>query len=453
MEDSASGVRIHSVPVSSRAVLAFAMAVLFGMNLLNYIDRYVFAAVGPAIMRDLSVSSGRFGLFGSSFMLVYTLVAPLMGWMGDRYHRRRLLTFGVGLWSVATVGTAFAQSETAMFLARAVLGIGEASYGVVAPTLLADLFPRRRRGRVMGLFYLAMPLGTALGYGLGGVIESQYGWRAAFLVVGAPGLLLALLGLLIHDPGRGASEGPVGHTPARPRARDYLGLLTNRSYLYNTIGMAAVTFTTGAFGYWMPTFYQLVRQMPPKDNLLLGLPLAIGGIVGVLVGMWVPDFLLKYTPRAYLLWASIAVLAAIPSGVAGLLDPERISSLSLMFVSCVFLTSCLGPCNTVTANVVPASQRAVGYAVSIFVLHLLGDMPSPTLIGEAADALARPDVALGPLRAFCESLGATSISSPSGPTNLTGGMLLIIPVLVLGSLSFYLGSRHLAADQERAHHH
>jgi MFS family permease len=153
-------------PPPSRAIPGayFALVVLFSMNLLNYVDRYVFAAVGPSITNELGLDDGQFGYLVSAFMIVYTIVAPAIGWMGDRYSRRRLLAFGVALWSVATVGTAFAQSFWQMFFWRALLGVGEASYGVVAPTLLADLFPPRQRGRVMGVFYLALPLGGALGY-------------------------------------------------------------------------------------------------------------------------------------------------------------------------------------------------------------------------------------------------------------------------------------------------
>jgi MFS transporter, Spinster family, sphingosine-1-phosphate transporter len=448
------------VPRATRAA-AFALAVLFGMNLLNYVDRYVFAGVGKAIIDDLRLTGLQFGILGSAFMVVYTIVSPAVGWLGDRYSRRRLLAFGVGLWSVATVGTAFATNYGQMFLARALLGVGEASYGVVAPTLLADLFDPAVRVRVMGLFYLALPLGTAVGYGVGGWVETHYGWRAAFWVVGLPGLLLAFAGLLIRDPGRGASErrpaagddGHVGGPPAaarRPGLRDYLSLLRNRSFLLNTAGMAGVTFTIGAYGHWIPTFYQLVRKMPAKDNVKIGGLLALAGLVGVVVGMWVPDRLLRLTRRAYMLWPALAVLGAIPFGVAGLLDPDPRTSLILMFAASVLLTSCLGPCNTITANVVPANQRAVGYATSIFLLHLLGDIPSPPLIGKLAGLLARPAVVDSPLGRLLARLGAAPAASPTGPLNLTGGMLLIVPVLMLGSFCFFLGSNFLVRDQERA---
>ncbi|GIW89497.1 MAG: MFS transporter [Isosphaeraceae bacterium] len=483
----------------------FALVVLFSMNLVNYVDRYVFAAVGPAITRDLKLSKAQFGTLSASFMVVYTLVSPIMGWLGDRQDRRRLLAFGVGLWSLATVATAFAATFNQMFLARAFLGIGEASYGVVAPTLLADFFAPDRRGKVMGIFYLALPVGTAVGYGVGGLMEGlatdhadairstatalglgaiaeQFvGWRAAFWVVGLPGLILAALGLMMRDPPRGASDTRLepadtpqadiqattasgddaaqavtavrGSDPtARPQSglAGYLSLLRTPSYLLNTAGMAAVTFTTGAFGNWFPTYFEQVHRTAPRDKVWLGLALAGAGLVGVLIGMWLPEWWRRRNRRAYLLWAALAVLCAVPIGALGLLAPDTYVSLGLLTVASVLMASCLGPCNTVTANVVPGPQRAVGYAVSIFLLHLFGDIPSPPLIGWFADRLGTEAGRASPLGRFFEGLGALPVSDGHHLANITAGMLLIVPVLLIGSLCFLLGSKFLPRDEDRA---
>src|SRR3954470_21922149 len=158
----------------------FALAVLFGMNLLNYIDRYSFFAVGTQIKQQFNIDDFWYSVLGVAFMVVYTLVSPVMGVLGDRYHRRMLLAGGVGLWSLATVGTAFSRDFYHMFFWRALLGVGEASYGVIAPSLLADLFEPKYRGRAMGLYFLALPLGGALGYGIGGSVADAWGWRASF---------------------------------------------------------------------------------------------------------------------------------------------------------------------------------------------------------------------------------------------------------------------------------
>jgi MFS family permease len=425
----------------------FALAVLFSMNLLNYVDRYTFFAVGTQIQHDLHINDYRLGLLYSSFMIVYTLVSPIVGWLGDRYHRRGLLCFGVGLWSLATVGTAFAHSFHEMFFWRALLGVGEASYGVIAPTILADLFPAKDRGRVMGLYYVALPLGGALGYGIGGSVGQHYGWPAAFWVVGLPGLLAAVSALVIHDPGRGASDGTQSSKADRPGMHEYLDLFRTPTFVLNTAGMAAVTFATGGYAAWGSTFYQTVRGMTAKQaGLWIGGLTAGAGLLGIGLGTWAADFLLRYTRRAYLLMASVAVLIAIPLGTAGILDPDRKSSLVLLFGAMLLLASVLGPCNAVTANVVPANRRAAGYALSIFLLHLLGDISSPILIGAISDRFGKPTIVHSWLGEVVIWLGAV----PVRRRNLTVGMLSVVPVLVLGCLFFYMGSRHLHDDQERA---
>jgi MFS family permease len=425
----------------------FALAVLFSMNLLNYVDRYTFFAVGPQIQQDLKINYSLLGLLYSSFMIVYTMASPLMGWLGDRYHRRGLLCFGVGLWSLATVGTAFARSFHDMFFWRALLGVGEATYGVIAPTLLADLFPVQERGRVMGVYYLALPLGGALGYSIGGAVGERYGWPAAFWVVGVPGLLAALAALVIQDPGRGASDGTRAGKADRPRLRDFLDLFRTPTFVLNTLGMAAVTFATGGYAAWGSMFYQTVRGLSAKQaGRWIGGLTAAAGLLGISLGTWVADFLLRYTRRAYLLMASGAVLLAIPLCCAALLDPDRWSSLGFLFGAMVLLASVLGPCNAVTANVVPANRRAAGYALSIFLLHLLGDISSPFLIGAIADRFGMPSVVHSRLGHLVASLGAT----PHRRQNLTVGMLAVVPVLTLGCLFFLIGSRYLGGDQERA---
>ncbi len=442
----------------------FALAVLFSMNLLNYVDRYVFSAVGESIKEDLKLNDFRFGLLAGSFMIVYTIMTPLVGWVGDRYSRRKLLAFGVGLWSLATVGATFSRDFYHMCFWRALLGVGEASYGSVAPALLSDLFPRRLRGRVMGMFYLALPVGGALGSVLGGQISSSkagdqfalslvglaQGWRTAFLVVGLPGLVAAVAGLLIHDPGRGASEGHKARKADRPGLKDYLDLLKTRSYLYNMAGMAAVTFTTGAYGIFGVMFYKRVRFM--RENhaaTTIGILTAVAGLFGIALGMWLPDRLQKRSRRAYLLWVATCVIAAVPFGGLALLIPDKAVSMSLLFVAMFLLAATLGPCNTIVANVIPANRRSAAYAFNIFMIHLLGDISSPLIIGWMSDRLGRPSVTASLLGRFLASLGSPPRRRVEA-TNLTAGMMLVIPVLILGGVFFSFGSRHLAADEDRA---
>lgn len=426
----------------------FALTVLFLMNLLNYVDRYSFFAAGTHIQKELEIKDLRYGILGASFMIVYTIVSPAMGWLGDRFNRKLLIAGGVGLWSLATVGTAFSRNYSHMFFWRALLGVGEASYGVIAPALLADLFPIRERGRAMGVYYLALPVGTALGYILGGRIAEELGWRAVFFVVGLPGLLAALFGLVMSDPGRGASEEGVSAAKwTRPTLDDYLDLFRTRTFLYNTAGMAAVTFATGAYAAWGSTFYQRVHNLTASTaGRNIGLLLVVAGIAGIVLGMFLPDLLQRITKRAYLLIAAAAVFGAIPLGVLGILEPAFQKSLGFLFAASILLSMVLGPCNTVTANVVPPNRRAAAYASFIFLIHLFGDISSPILVGSISDFFGTPAVANSALGQFFASQGAAPVEN----TNLTVAMLSVAPVLFLGFLFFAIGSRYLPSDQERA---
>ncbi|HWP34199.1 MAG TPA: MFS transporter, partial [Thermodesulfobacteriota bacterium] len=168
-----------------------ALALLFAVNLLNYLDRYVVPPLVPLLQADFALSDRELGLLASAFLLVYTALSPLVGLAADRMRRKGLLAAGVALWSLATAAAAFAGSYPALLATRALVGIGEATFGTLAPTWIADLVPPERRGRALAVFFVAMPLGGALGYVVGGAVGGTLGWRPAFLVAGLPGLLLA----------------------------------------------------------------------------------------------------------------------------------------------------------------------------------------------------------------------------------------------------------------------
>jgi MFS family permease len=424
----------------------FALVVLFLMNLLNYIDRYSFFAVGVDIKRSFEIDDFWYSVLGVAFMVVYTVVSPLMGWLGDRYDRRMLLSCGVALWSFATVGSAFSYDFYHMFFWRSLLGVGEASYGVIAPALIADLFPVEKRGRAMGVYYLALPLGGALGYGIGGWIGDHWGWSRAFLVVGLPGLVAAVAGLMIHDPGRGAAEGVQHAKEDRPKWGDYLRLFTIPTYVLNTIGMAAVTFATGAYAVHGANFYQTVRGMSMTEaTTSIGILTAVAGLLGIALGSGLADYGTRFTKRSYLLLAALVTAGAVPLALFAILDSERIGSLAMLFGAMVLLSMVLGPCNTVIANVVPANKRASGYALYIFLIHVFGDISSPVILGWISTYFGRPDVAESWIGSFFATIGAVPVEKE----NLTVAMLAVAPVLAIGAFFFLLGSRHLPEDQQR----
>jgi len=376
-----------------------ALGVLTGLNVLNYADRYVGAAMMPLILSSLALSDAEGGLLQSAFILSYSLVSPLAGWMGDRWARLRLAAAGVLVWSVATVASGLAPSYAALLLARTVIGVGEASYAVVTPSLLSDLYPPERRARVFAIFYAAIPVGTAVGYALGGTIGEAFGWRSAFFVAGIPGAVLALTLLCLAEPERGASDS-ADTRPATPLGLgpSLRALCARRSYLYNTAAQVLYTFAMGGLATWMPTYYVRERALPlGTASTTFGLLLLIAGFAGTVLGGQLTDRLASRVRGAQfaisgwglvlsLLFTAGAVLAPSP----GIFWPCTFVTLLLLFLN-------IGPLNAAMANVLPPDLRARGFALTTMAIHLLGDAASPWLIGVVSDhvGLTAPILAAG----------------------------------------------------------
>lgn len=363
-----------------------AIAILFGVNFLNYIDRYVIAAVLPRIQDDFGIGDAQAGMLAMMFMVVYMVASPFTGVLGDRFPRRYLVGAGVILWSLATAASGLAANFTQLLTARSLIGIGEAGFGAVAPTLISDYFPREKRGRMLAYFYVAIPVGSAIGYLLGGFMGEHYGWRSAFFVAGAPGVVLGLAAFFMHEPPRGAGDG-VSAAEHRFDVRALASLVRNRTYVITTLGFSAMTFALGGMAYWMPKYFNQVKGLPlDTANMWFGGMTVVSGLVGTFLGGWLGDWLLKRTPRAYLLVSGAGMLLAVPATLVGLTATHPAVYMPAWFLAelGVFLNT--GPANAVFVNVVVPEIRATAIALSIFVYHLLGDASSPWLIGWMSDA-------------------------------------------------------------------
>lgn len=367
-----------------RLVLAF----LFGINLLNYIDRQILFAVFPPIQSELGLTDTQLGLLASAFMWVYLSTAPVFGLLADRWSRPRLMGLGVAVWSFATAFSGVVRHHGDLLIGRAVVGIGEASYGAVAPAVLSDHFHPGRRGKALAVFSMAIPVGSALGYLLGGVLEQAFGWRAAFFVVGVPGLFLAWSVARLPEPARGALDGAEAGAAGAgvPRGRDYLDLFRTRSYVLNCLAMTAMTFAIGGLAAWVPTYLVRVRGMALAEaNLTFGLLTLVSGIGGTVAGGWLGDRLLLRIPAAYFLVSGVGLLLSVPCAAAVILLTDRTWVLAAIFLAEVLIFLNTGPLNAVIANVSRADVRATAYALNIFVIHALGDAISPAIVGMVSD--------------------------------------------------------------------
>jgi len=370
----------------------YGLAVVTLLNFLNYIDRYILAAVLPRMQSELGLTNTQAGLLATAFLVAYFTTSPIFGVLGDRLSRTRLMALGVSAWSVATAATGIMQSFGQLMSARSFVGIGEAAYATISPALLSDYFRRSQRGRAFAIFYVAIPVGAAVGYLLGGWIEPTLGWRAAFYVVGLPGIVLALLALTVTDPPRGATEEAAGAATSQPIAVTLRGFAQNGAYIGTVLGSAAYTFAVSGLAFWMPEYLLRVRGVNLSSaNFMVGSVTVVAGLGGTFVGGYLGDLLSGRMKHGHLWISGLSSIAAIVPTWFALTVGSAPGYVVWLFVAEFLLFLSTGPVNVAIVSVVPIGARAMAMAVSIFTIHLLGDAISPPIIGVLADisSLAR----------------------------------------------------------------
>jgi MFS family permease len=395
------------------------LILLTGLNLLNYLDRYVFPAVLPVMQEDLHISNFEGGLAAATFLVGYFLSSPLFGKLGDTGQRKKLIAVGVLIWSFATIASGLAVGTWSLLAARAVVGVGEASYATLAPTIIDDIAPKETKGKYLAIFYVATPVGSALGYLIGGFVQKHWGWHHAFYVAGGPGIVLAFLCLLMKEPARVAVAN-------KPNLVQSIGVLWKQNqYRRGALGYCAYTAAVGAFSFWAPKFLFSVHQMKlDKANFVFGLITVVGGIVGTLIGGVLADANERKIPKpalppppapkeasyregaelpkdedvvataafhertavnGLLKICAIGSLIGAPLAAIAFLSPTPTGFFAVVFFCeiCLFLGT--SPINAVALRAVPPSLRASAMALQIFAIHLLGDLWSPAAVGLVAD--------------------------------------------------------------------
>lgn len=400
----------------------FALGLLLGINLFNYIDRQVLAAVEPEIRAtffdaaDLNAMT-KTGALGSAFLITYMISAPVLGFLADRFSRWIIIGTAVILWSLATGASGLAATFAILFATRICVGIGEGGYGPAAPTILSDLFPIENRGRVMAIFCAAIPVGSALGYVIGGGIGAHLGWRWAFYLVAPPGLLLGLLCFFQSDP-RVRGHHLVQKSPRRGLT-DYLKLFRTRSYLINCIAQTLMTFAAGGLGYWISAYLDFRNQSPALGRTIFGLITVVAGLSSTLLGGIVADKLRPRLPGSYFLVSGVGMLIACPIFIVSLYIPFPAAWVA-MFLAIFFLFLNTGPSNTALANVSMPAVRATAFAVNIFIIHFLGDVQANWILGYIG-----------------------------GHSNIRIAFLFISGIILASGIAWLFGVKYLPADTER----
>jgi MFS family permease len=418
------------------------LLLLLAVGLFDYIDRYVLAAMVPLIREEFfsghnqhsdfvqtligwvghflghNPENSAIALLSLAFMLSYAVFSTLFG----RFKRGRwlVLAFGVAVWSLASGASGLAVTFEMLLLTRCFVGIGEAAYGPLAPAVISDLYPVERRGSVMSWFYMAIPVGSALGFALGGLIAVTlgWGWRWAFYVLVPPGLLLALVCLFMKDPRVGHADGITENPDHKSGFRDYWIALKTPSYLLDTLGMAAMTFAIGGMAFWVPSYIHEYRHVADLGfvNLMFGGLTVLAGISGTLVGGIMGDRLKKRYSGSYFLVSGVAMLVALPAWLAMLFTPFPLAWVFLFIAMfCLFFNT--GPSNTILANVTHPSIRASAFALNILIIHALGDLVSPFVVGFIADM-----------------------------TNMNIAFMVVSVMMGVGAVLWLFGARYLARD-------
>ncbi|MBA3242533.1 MAG: MFS transporter [Acidobacteria bacterium] len=478
----------HGVPRYSY----YALLILSLVNFLNYIDRQILPAVAPLMLKDpehggLGLTDAELGYMEAALLLSFTVLAPLFGRLGDRYPRARIMAAAAVVWSIATAFTGFADRLTFMpsglrlevplvgitlalsgvaltlCCIRAFVGIGESAYSTITPSLIADYFPPERRATALGVFQAAIPMGFALGFVIGGVLAYYFGWRAAFMIVGIPGLLTAVLVWRLREPARGATDAPAPHpdtmleeiagAPAETsRALAEAGkrettlhsiwnILKTRDWIISTAGYTALTFALGAMATWATVLMERDKGMSATGAAVtLGVVSLVAGATGTFGGGWLADRVKARRHNAYFLVCAVSTLLGIVPTLAVLVADDQRVFLPAIFFAVMLLFVSNAPFHAILLESVPVHVRAMAVALNIVIIHTFGDAISRALVGVLSESLKGGHFST--LAALAQSVGIDSSRQ-----HLSTALLIVPVALGISTLLFFIGARAQKRDE------
>ncbi|CAL7947510.1 unnamed protein product [Xylocopa violacea] len=451
--------RIKSIMPSDLRLITrtdwLTVCVLCFVNLINYMDRFTVAGVLPDIKKEFKITNDKSGLLQTAFILSYMMFAPLFGYLGDRYNRKIIMSSGVFLWCLTTFVGSYMKSFGWFLSFRALVGIGEASYSTIAPTIISDLFVKDVRSKMLALFYFAIPVGSGLGYIIGGETARATGaWQWGLRITPMLGVLAIILLLtVVRDPIRGEREGGV-HLTNTAWSSDIKALLKNRSFMLSTAGFTCVAFVTGALAWWAPTFLQLGFALhPDKHNVdpddvayKFGLIGMASGLIGVPLGSFLAQKLRVRWQQADPLICAAGLLISVPLLFFATItaNTNTVLCYTLIFFGQLSLNLNWSIVADILLYVVIPTRRSTAEAFQILIAHAFGDAGSPFLVGLLSEALKTvilPDLGMD-----------IQIKSETDNTlvefrSLQYAMFLAMFVEVIGSLFFFLTALYIEMDK------
>jgi len=429
--DAAAGPPPTATEQISPGYANYVLGVLFAVYVINFIDRQVLSVfIGP-IKAEFGVSDTAMGLLvGFAFALFYTVAGiPIARW-ADRGNRRTIIAIGLAVWSGMTVASGLARNFLQLALARVGVGVGEAAGSPPAHSLISDYFPPHKRATALGIYAWGVYIGSAIAYLGGGYLRANFDWRVAFFVLGAPGLIFALVvRFTVKEPPRGHSEGGVVEAAQTTFGETLRHLLSCRSWVYLIAGSSFLSISGYGVLMWGYEFFGRVHGMSPVDiGLWMALIVGLGGSMGTYAGGRLADRYGQQDPAWYMRLPALVNLVGLPFGVAFLLADSSGRSLAFFFPFYLLSNFYVPSMHTINQNLAKLRMRATAAAIMLFIVNIVGAGAGPLLVGVLNDA-------------FAPRYGDMAIRYSLLAISLTG---------VLGSLFFYLSSRSLGEDLERA---
>ena len=412
----------HKGYLFSKRYSYYVFTLLFLLYMFDYIDRMVITSMWPSIGKDLGITHMQEGMLVSAVYWAIVLLTFPISLLVDRWSRTKTIGIMAIMWSFATALCALTGNYVQLFMARALIGVGEAGYAPGGSAVISGLFPHEERSRMMGLWNASIPLGTAIGHLLGGVIAVHLGWKHAFGIVAIPGLIVALLFLFLKDYKTvDLAFVDKAKKKIKMEKKDMVReFITRPSVIFTYFGMAAVVFVTTALITWLSTYFQNVQGMPMDKAGMKASVVMVLALMGAPIGGYLTDAWQKKKKNARLLYPAISTMAtAIVLFIALHLNPGPLQYALLLLMG-VLIIGFIAGAAAVTQDVIHPGLRATSYAIAVIVQNLLGSAMSPMIVGLIYDK-----------------------------TNIETALSILPPMLVIGAVLFYFGSRYYQKDMEK----
>jgi len=402
----------------SKRYTIYVFFLLFLLYMFDYIDRVVVTSMFTSIERDLGISHTKSGLLVSAVYWSIVLLTFPVSILVDRWSRSKTIGIMAIMWSIATALCALTGNFMQLFLARTLIGIGEAGYAPGGTAMISGMFPQEKRARMMGLWNASIPLGTAIGILLGGIIATHWGWRHAFGLVALPGFLVAIAFLFVKDYKTiDLSYSDKAHHKVKMTAKDIFKQFINKpSLIYTYFGIAAVVFVTTSMITWLSSYFEVTRNLEPSKAGTLASSVMGLAIIGAPLGGILADRWRKTNVKARLLFPTVSTFLASVFLFAALHLTGTIQYVMFMCMG-VMITMFISAAAAVTQDVIHAGLRAVSYAIAVVIQNLLGASMAPIVIGKIYDR-----------------------------AGISTAFLVLPFILIIAALLFYLGSRHYERD-------